>query len=220
MLLLFIILVIVLSIPAVQTRLGKLATNRINKDYGTNINIAKVGLQFNGDVELKEIFIEDYKKDTLININELNTSVLSFKNLYNNKLTFGDIDLEGLIFNIRTYKGEVDTNLDIFVAKFDEENPRKEKSDFLLSSSDVTIENGVFRIIDDNKETPKKLEFFNLNINATNFKITGPDVDMRINSLAFIDSRGVEVRDLKTDFIYTLQGMTFNDLTLKRWNLN
>lgn len=206
---------IVFSIPAVQTRLGKLATNRINKDYGTNINIAKVGLQFNGDVELKEIFIEDFKKDTLIYINELNTSVLSFKNLYNNKLTFGDIDLEGLTFNIRTYKGEVDTNLDIFVAKFDEENPRKEKSDFLLSSSDVTIEHGVFRIIDDNKETPKKLEFFNLNINATDFKITGPDVDMKINSLAFIDSRGVEVRDLKTDFIYTLQGMAFNDLSIK-----
>lgn len=206
---------IVFSIPAVQTSLGKLATKRINKDFSTNINIAKVGLQFNGDVELKEIYIEDYKKDTLIYVTELNTSVLSFRNLYNNKLTFGDIDLEGLTFNIKTYKDEVDTNLDIFVAKFDEENPRKEKSDFLLSSSDVTIENGLFRLIDENKENPKKLEFFNLNINATDFKITGPDVDMKINSLAFIDSRGVEVKELKTDFGYTLQGMTFSDLTIK-----
>ena len=32
----------------------------LNKDFGTNINIDKVGLQFNGDVELKNIFIEDY----------------------------------------------------------------------------------------------------------------------------------------------------------------
>ena len=53
---------LILSFPPVQTALGKYATNKINKEFGTNINIGKVGLQFNGDVELKEIYIEDYKK--------------------------------------------------------------------------------------------------------------------------------------------------------------
>ena len=67
---------LILSIPAVQTSLGKKATKRINEDFGTHINIGKVGLQFNGDVELKNIYIEDYKKDTLISILELNTSIL------------------------------------------------------------------------------------------------------------------------------------------------
>jgi len=78
--------VLVLSIPAVQTSLGKYATEKLNEDFGTNINIEKVGLQFNGDVELKNIYIEDHKKDTLISIIELNTSILSFKKLYDNKL--------------------------------------------------------------------------------------------------------------------------------------
>ena len=65
-LLLFIILVLILSIPAVQTSLGKVRYRlAINEEFGTNINIGKVGLQFNGDVELKEIYIEDYRKDTL-----------------------------------------------------------------------------------------------------------------------------------------------------------
>ena len=76
LLLLFIILVLLFSIPAVQTRTGKYLTNRINKDFGTNINIEKVGLQFNGDVELIDIYIEDYRKDTLISINELNSSII------------------------------------------------------------------------------------------------------------------------------------------------
>ena len=53
----FIILVLILSIPAVQTKLGKYATNEINKEFKTNINIAKVSMQFNGDVELKNIYI-------------------------------------------------------------------------------------------------------------------------------------------------------------------
>ena len=49
----------------------------------------------------------------------------NFKNLYNGKLVFGDIDIIDLIFNIKTYEGNRDTNLDIFVARFDDDNPRR-----------------------------------------------------------------------------------------------
>lgn len=215
---LFIILVLFLSIPAVQTRLGNHVTKRINNDYGTNINIGKVGLQFNGDIELKEIYIEDYKNDTLINILELNTSVISFKNLIDNKFAFGDIDIDGLTFNLKTYEGERDTNLDVFVAKFDEDNPRTEKSDFLLSSSDVSISNSTFKLSDGNRERIQVLRFDNLNINATNFLINGSDVSMRVNKLAFIDSRGLSMKNLKTNFSYTLQDMTFDDLSIQTTN--
>lgn len=117
-----------LSIPAVQTKLGKYATDWINEDFKTDINIGKIGLQFNGDVELKEILIRDFKQDTLISASELNTSIISFKNVFDGTLNFGDIDMEDLIFNVVTYKGNTDTNLDIFVARFDDDNPRPEKA--------------------------------------------------------------------------------------------
>ncbi len=215
LLLLFIILVLILSIPAVQTGLGNYATKRINRDFKTNININKVSLQFNGDVELKNIYIEDFKKDTLINIVELNTSILGFRNLVKGNLVFGDIDIMGLIFNIKTYKGYKDTNLDVFVARFDSDNPRKGKSDFLLSSSDVSIYDGLFRLLDENRESVRVLEFDDLNINATNFLIKGSDVSARINTLAFKDSRGLVMRNLMTDFVYTLTDMTFANLSIK-----
>lgn len=214
LLLFFITLVILLSIPFIQTKLGKLATRKINNEFGTNINIGKVGLQFNGDVELKEIYIEDHKKDTLIAIKELNTSILSFKHLYDSKLNFGDIDIEGLVFNIKTYKDETDTNLDVFVAKLDS-GPKDQESNFMLSSTDVTIEESVFRIIDENKEIPSKLDFNNLNIHAKDFFIDGPDVSTYINSLNFRDSRGIMVEDMSADFMYTLSGMTFKSLKIK-----
>jgi len=210
--------VLLLSIPAVQTRLGKYATKTLNEDFGTNINIEKVGLQFNGDIELINIYIEDYRNDTLISIDELNTSILSFRKLYNNKLTFGDIDIEGMIFNLKTYKGEVDTNLDVFVAKFDEDTPSNEKSDFLLSSSDVSIIDSEFRLIDENKEESEIFTFNNLNINATDFLILGPDVSARINKLGFVDNRGLEITNMTTNFGYTLTGMTFDFLQIKTPN--
>jgi len=216
--LLFIILVLVLSIPAVQTSLGNYVTKRINSDFKTNINVDKVSLQFNGDVELKQIYIEDYRQDTLISIAELNTSILGVRNLINGQLVFGDIDIENLNFNIKTYKDETDTNLDVFVARFDSDNPRSEKSNFLLSSSDVSIYNSVFKFIDENRETSKLLHFEDLNINATNFLINGSDVNARINTLNFVDSRGVTVKNMMTDFSYTLTDMTFGNLSIKTPN--
>ena len=214
-LLLFIILVLVLSIPAIQTSLGNYATKRINEDFGTNINIDKIGLQFNGDVELKNIYIEDYKQDTLINIVELNTSILNYGNLSNGKLEFGDIDIIDLVFNIKTYEGTKDTNLDIFVDKLEGDNQTKGDGSFLLSSSDVSIYNGVFRLSDENRETTKVLHFNNLNINATNFLIKGSHVSARINTLSLKDSRGLVMENLMTDFAYTLTDMTFANLQIK-----
>ncbi|MCF7569141.1 translocation/assembly module TamB domain-containing protein [Sabulilitoribacter arenilitoris] len=216
--LLFIILVLVLSIPFVQTGLGNYATKKINTEFGTNINIDKVGLQFNGDVELKSIYIEDYKKDTLISISELNTSILSFRNLYKGKLVFGDIDIMDLVLNIKTYKDTIDTNLDIFVAKLEGDNPQAKSGDFLLSSSDVSIYDGHFKLSDENRETTKRLDFEDLSINATNFLINGSDVSARINTLGFKDSRGVVVKNLMTNFSYTLTDMTFDNLSIKTPN--
>lgn len=207
-----------LSIPSVQTYLGKKVTTRLNNDFGTNINIGKIGLQLNGDIELKEILIRDYKKDTLFAANELNTSILSFKNILNSKLVFGDIGIDGLVFNLKTYEGEEDTNLDIFVAKFDEDNPSPEKSSFLLSSSDVSIYNGVFRLINENNETPKILEFSNIQANTTNLLINGSDVSTRINTMAFNDSRGLEIKNLISNFTYTTSNILLENLSIKTAN--
>ena len=210
---------LVLTIPSVQTKLGKYATEKLNEDFNTKISIEKVGLQFNGDVELKNIYVEDHKKDTLISIIELNTSILNFKKLLDNKLTFGDIDVEGLTFNLKTYECETDTNLDIFVAKFDEESKGEKKAGtFLLSSSDVSITNSKFSLIDENRNIQQVFIFEDLNINATDFLILGPDVSARINKFRFKDTRGVEVKDLTTNFAYTLKSMTFDFLQIKTEN--
>lgn len=209
---------LVLSIPAVQIHLGNYATKRLNEDFGTNINIEKVGLQFNGDIELKNIYIADHKNDTLFSIIELNTSILSFKKLYDKKLTFGDIDIIGLTFNLKTYNGETETNLNIFVAKFDERKKEKKTNTFLLSSSDVSIYNSEFRLSNENRDIQQVFVFKDLNINATNFLISGPIVSARINKFSFKDTRGVEIKNLITNFNYSLQGMTFENLQIKTEN--
>ncbi len=206
---------LVFSIPAVQTKLGSEATKWLNENFDTHISIKKVGLQFNGDVELKEIYIEDFKKDTLISAQELNTSILNFPSLYKGQLVFGDIDLIDVVLNIKTYKDAEKNSLSVFIEKLSSKKQSKKKISFLLSSSDVSIYNGKFNLVNENIATSNILNFSNVNINATRFLINGTDVSMRVNTLSFKDQRGIKVKNLMTNFKYTVNDMTFEDLEIK-----
>ncbi len=209
---------LVFSVPSVQTYFGRYATKHVNATYGTAINVEKVGLQFNGDLELKNILIKDHFNDTLIAVSELNSSILNFAKLNDNKLIFGAIDLYGLRFHIKTYKGEEKSNLDVFVDSFDNGN-KKSKTPFELSSSDVTISESHFLLTDENKEgNTQILDFKELGINATDLLIRGPDVSLRINTLSFSDPRGVEMHNLQTFFKYTLTSMHFEGLNIQTLN--
>ena len=44
LILLLVLLVIILSIPAVQTKIGKKVTDELNETYGTDINIERLGM--------------------------------------------------------------------------------------------------------------------------------------------------------------------------------
>ncbi|MEY8020068.1 translocation/assembly module TamB domain-containing protein [Muriicola sp. SD30] len=202
--------------PVVQTNLANYATRSINEEFGTNINIDRLRVSLiSWDTALKGIFIQDYQQDTLIYIEELNTSILSIRNLLAGSLEFGAIDIDGLNFKLRTYQGETSTNLDVFVAKLDDNKPRAPGSPpFYLSSSDIDIKNSVFRLIDENLEKEETLNFRNLNLNAREFQILGPEVTSEIEALSFISKRGIELSKLGTSFKYTKQQMRFDSLEI------
>ena len=212
--LLFLLSIVVFSIPSVQTRLGTYATTKVNKTYGTDIRIEKAGLRFNGDVALKNILIKDHHEETLISVAELNTSIISFAKIAENKLTFGAIDLFGFYFNIKKYSGENDTNLDIFVDKFDRDNQRTKTSDFLLSSSTVTVHTSNFSYVDENLNTPLILDLHQLDLAASDFLISGKDITAAITRLNFEDSRGAKLKNLQTNFSYSLTQMKFDRLNI------
>ncbi|WP_367177051.1 translocation/assembly module TamB domain-containing protein [uncultured Eudoraea sp.] len=189
----------------------------MNKEFGTNINIDRLRISLiTWDTAIKDVYVEDYKQDTLIYIQELSTSILSVRNLVNGKLQFGDIDIEGLLFNLKTYEGEDDNNLGVFVDKLDDKKPRDpNKPPFFFSSSDVQINNSTFRLTDMNKEKVEVLNFRDLNIEATDFLILGPDVTTVIEDLSFKSTLGIDVEKLSTSFKYTRELMQFDSLQIR-----
>ncbi len=170
---------------------------------------------FNLNAGIKGIYIEDYKKDTLAHIDKLTTSVLNIRNMVNGKLEFGDIEIDGLFFNLKTYEGESDTNLDVFVAKLDDGKPRPPGTPpFFMSSEGIEINEGRFMLSDENLESAEVLNFTDLKIVANDFQILGPQVTLNIEDLSLDAKRGLRLKKLATDFTYTKQQMRFDSLLI------
>jgi hypothetical protein len=208
--LLLLLISISLSLPFVQTKIAHYATDELNKDYGTNINIDQVAITFFGGVKLKSVLILDHHKDTLIYASRIKTSILDFKKLVDGKLIFGDLRLDDFYLQIKTYKKEKETNLDLFIAAFDD--GKKSSGKFLMRTNNIYLAKSRFAMLDENRPNPKDVDFTKLNAHLKDFRITGPDVMAIINSMTFHDHRGVQVDNLTGDFVYTKKSIVVNHL--------
>ncbi|MEC4005137.1 translocation/assembly module TamB domain-containing protein [Flavobacterium sp. SUN052] len=204
---------IALSLPVVQTKIAHYITDRINKDYGTDINVDGVEINIFGGVQLKKVLVKDEKKDTLIYANRIITNILDTKKLLQGKLLFGEMVADNLTLNVVTYKGEKDNNLNKFVAAFDDGKPTSGK--FLMTSNKITLKNCRFREIDYNRQVPLDVDFTKLNAELNDFKIQGPNVYANINKMSFLDHRGLFVESLKSKFTYTKKNIRLEELDFK-----
>ncbi len=203
----------ILSLPPVQTQLAQKATNYINENFNTDINVERVKVSiFFGDVALEEVFIRDYRKDTLVYVNHLNTSLLSMKRILGGDLEFGSIEADKVLFKMVTYEGESDTNLDVFVNKLDTGPSDPNTPPFLLTAPEVDINQGTFLLLDKNLESERLLVLNNITAEVEDFKILGPKVFALIDRLGFTSERGLVVDHLRGDFKYTKEDMSLEGL--------
>ena len=218
-LLFLIICVILLRLSFVQTYLGKIATTQLNKTYNTYIVVKKVDLSFLGNVKLKEIDIKDHKKDSLIYVKSLSTSVFSYKNILDNKMELGEVIVDGLILNMITHKDEEKDNLTVFIEKFDDEKKKDSKlPPFLMTSSKLNLSNVNFILYDKNKKEEPIVFYKYITGNVEDFKVEGPNVFANIRRLNFTNDRGIDITDLTTDFTYTKESMHFRNTKMQSKN--
>ena len=209
-------LLIIFSIPAVQTSVARKVTRSLNEKYGTDISVERVRIKYNGNALLNEVYIADHHDDTLIFAETVETSILSLQQLLNNRLNLGDVTISDGTMNVRKYKGEENDNLYIFSQKFN--TGSSSGTPFRLSSSEVELENMKFRFIDEDREDPNLVDFSNLNLVASDFKLNDVEVTAQIEELSLDAARDYHLRGLEADFKYNPDEIVLKAMTLKTEN--
>ena len=213
--LLVLVIAITLSLPVVQTKIAHYIADTLNTDFKTNISIDKVAINAFGGVKLKKVLILDHHKKILIYSEIITTDILSVTRLIDGDLIFGDVRLTGLIFNLKTYKNEDENNINVFIRLFESGKPSKSKKHFLLTAKNAYISQGAFSAIDENKKTPKVIDFKNLNTYISDFKLYGSEINTNIHRFSFLDHRGLYVSNLSSKFSYTKKEIKLEDLAIK-----
>ncbi|OEY72465.1 N-acetyl-gamma-glutamyl-phosphate reductase [Salegentibacter salarius] len=211
---LFVIILIIFSIPAVQTGVANRITTSLKEKNNVNISIDRVSLTYFGRVKINGIYIEDHHKDTLIFSEELRTSLPGISNLLSNNPNLGNTYLEGLEVNMRKYKGEDRDNLGQFIQKLSSK-PSGDSTQFELLVDRVEISDGNYSFINEDSENPEFLVLDSLNIYARNLKIKGPEISVIIEGLKGKEKRGLNIDNLSTRFFYSPEQMVFDDLMLQ-----
>ncbi len=214
LLLLFIILLIVFSIPAIQTSVARKITNSLKENRDVDITIGRIGITYGGKMDLKDVLIRDHHEDTLIFSRKVTTSLGSFTSLINNNPTLGNTTARNLQFDLKIYEGEDRDNLSVFLNKLKAEK-KKEASTFLMAIDDLEVIDGKFSYVNENALNPEILVLNDLNLNAGDFLLENSDISVDVRKLSALEKRGLEIDFLSTDFSYTSEAMTLAGLEIK-----
>lgn len=207
-----------LSIPAIQTKLGRYVTSKINKDFGINLSVERVDFSFLGSVQLKGVQIRDHHRDTLIFAKNVSTSILNAKRFLDNQFNFKSISLDGVDFILKTYKGEENNNMSIFIDSFDNGKPVDSLNPFILRTSNLYINDLNFKLINANKIDSINYAVKHAGGNFQKLLIQGSDFSSNIRGLYFVDAFGLKITNLTTNFSYSKDAMRFKKTTLQTKN--
>ncbi|WP_240673127.1 translocation/assembly module TamB domain-containing protein [Aequorivita ciconiae] len=170
-------------------------------------------MNWKGEVDIRDVYIADHHQDTLIYSHELQTNILNFPNLIHGRLGFGKIALNNAKLYVKTYKDEETDNLSIFAQKF--ETGKEPTSPFWLFSNEVIARNTLVKVVDENHDNPEILKFTKVNVHAKNFNVDDSDIKGNIVGLSLNSSWGLNIQDLKGDFLYSSTNITLKKMRLE-----
>ena len=206
---------VVLSIPKVQSSLAQSLTEKINNDFGVDVSIKRLGLNWKGVLDLRGVLILDHHQDTLIQAAKISTNLLSLKDLEANRWAFGRLSLDEALLRIITYTDEKRHSLDHFLAQFPpSEVTEPEQDPFVLLVGRLALEDTRIEIQDRNPEFSQNLAFNHVFLNAKDFRISGPDLGAKITSMGFESNFGLNVAQLSGDYYYADTAMGIANMNL------
>ncbi len=204
--LLLLLVVVIFTIPKVQSYTAQKLTQKINTKYNTNIDVDALQIKLNGEIRLKEVFVEDHQKDTLIYMKRFSTSLLSLASFWNNKVKLNNTEIKKLRFNLVRYKGEDNDNLNLFIDQFRTQNEKDSLSNskpFQLTANFILATETHFSFTDYDREEPELFSISNMLLDAENLKVKGSNVTSRIRKLTGKTGRTFDIKDLSTNFSYS-----------------
>ncbi|MBO4402573.1 MAG: translocation/assembly module TamB domain-containing protein [Bacteroidales bacterium] len=189
-------------IPSVQTGAAQKAAAYLSREMQTDIRIGKLRVDWNLDILLKEVEIQDLHQETMIAFAYARTHFPSYS-LKNNTLQFQWMTVKEATVRIANYQGEQGSNLSFFINYFKSDHPHQKEFHLLIQN--VRLENSRFAFF--NERHPREyfpntwnysdIRFYSINCNMRTLAVENALLLLDIDHLSFQEQSGFEVQSLK-----------------------
>lgn len=188
-----------------QTYVVHKVSNYLSDKLKTEVRVGGVDFELFRTFVVKDVFIRDLHKDTLIYLKELKMEVKNY-NLQTNVFILKSIEISNSRINLVQYKNEHDLNFQFIADAFDTGDTSKTKSKPInIWCRNFDLKNIDFSYRYENDTTPNYGINFNdahvKNVNGvfTNFYIEGDTLNAHIENLTALEKSGFEIKKFRSD---------------------
>lgn len=165
----FLILVVLLQVPAVQNFVKDKAVSYLEEKIQTKVAIDRIEIGLPKNVIVEGIYFQDQQKDTLLYGEKVLVNISLFK-LISSKVQIENIELTGIVANInRNAEGEF--NFDYIIQAFASEEPKPESEPTEISLDKINLNNIRFTFDDAVSQNDFKLKLGHFNTRIKTFDL-------------------------------------------------
>ena len=198
---LYVILIVLLHLPPVQTFLGSTVATALAQKFGTEVSVGRINLGFFNRIIIDDVRMLDQKGDSMIYASRLSAKV-DLLPLKDGKISVSSAQLFGLRANIYRQNAKSDMNIQFMLDSLASKDTTQHKPlDLRIGSGiirhgsiaynqrDIASAAGVF--------SPQHIGISNLSAHIALHHLTDNDIHLSIKKIAFTDKSGLQVKNLR-----------------------
>lgn len=198
---LYVILIVLLHLPPVQTFLGSTIATALAQKFGTEVSVGKINLGFFNRIIIDDVKMLDQKGDSMIYASRLSAKV-DLLPLKDGKISVSSAQLFGLRANIYRQNAKSDMNIQFMLDSLASKDTTQHKpldlrigsviirhGSIAYNQRDIASAAGVF--------SPQHIGISNLSAHIALHHLTNNDIHLSIKKIAFTDKSGLQVKNLR-----------------------
>ena len=198
---LYVILIVLLHLPPVQTFLGSTVATALAQKFGTEVSVGKINLGFFNRIIIDDVRMLDQKGDSMIYASRLSAKV-DLLPLKDGKISVSSAQLFGLRANIYKQNAKSDMNIQFMLDSLASKDTTQHKpldlrigsviirhGSIAYNQRDIASAAGVF--------SPKHIGIRNLSAHIALHHLTDNDIHLSVKKIAFTDKSGLQVKNLR-----------------------
>ncbi len=202
------LVLIVFSIPNVQSYFAEKATSFLKEKYNVGIDLQGIRLSVTGDIVLQEPFVKDHHNDTLVYAKTISTSLRGFNQILKGDTNLPYAILEEAYVKMQIYPNEEIDNMRVFINSF-KKNKKKSNREFKLHIGRINLENSKYYFSKKGSEIlPIILK--NIDLKAVDLDYRNKEFHISSQDMHFVYNNYIDVNQALLAFTYQVGHLYFD----------